>query len=94
MIHDYSRFVPLTEAIRMTFSGEYPCEICKAIAEKKESDQFQLCGLEKYEKKFFPPVFVAPKEPAASPLRYPLEDAFFHSRTETPPVPPPRFILA
>ena len=39
MIRDYSQMVPLAQAMKMTFSGDYPCAICKALAEKKNSDQ-------------------------------------------------------
>ncbi len=39
MIREYSEVVPLAQAVQMTLSGEYPCVMCKAIAEKKSSEQ-------------------------------------------------------
>lgn len=43
MIHDYSEDRSIAEAAEMTFSGEYPCEMCRRIAEAKaqtsEGDQ-------------------------------------------------------
>jgi hypothetical protein len=35
MIREYSEMVPLTQAVQMTFSGRYPCAICKAIAQER-----------------------------------------------------------
>jgi hypothetical protein len=90
MIHDYAQLVPFTEAVSMTFSGKYPCEICKAIAEKQQAETDQICSLDKYDKKFTPPLAIALAPPAASPLRYADYRSFFDSRTEVPPLPPPR----
>ncbi|MFT6864958.1 MAG: hypothetical protein ACJAVK_003530 [Akkermansiaceae bacterium] len=35
MIHDYSSERAISEAANMTFSGEYPCEMCLRLAEAK-----------------------------------------------------------
>ena len=91
MIHQYSQVVPLAEAVSMTFSGKYPCALCKAIAEKKESERLRLCAMEKYEKKFFSPVSLPSTELVASPIQYPDFLISFKARTEPPPTPPPRF---
>jgi hypothetical protein len=56
MIREYSEMVPLAQAVQMTFSGQYPCPICKAIAEKKSSEQQKSLALDKYEKKFVLPL--------------------------------------
>jgi hypothetical protein len=93
MLHDYAQMVPFTEAVGMTFSGQYPCEICKAIAEKKQSENEKICSLEKYDKKFFPPVAVALAHPDAAPLQYPVYLSSLQSRAEPPPTPPPRPVL-
>lgn len=94
MIHDYSQVVPFTDAVCMTLSGHYPCAICKAIAEKKQSENLALCSIEKYEKKFFPPVSVAPVDPPAVVLEYADHTHFLRVRTEPPLTPPPRSILS
>ena len=91
MIHQYSQVVPLAEAVSMTFSGKYPCALCKAIAEKKESERLQLCAVEKYEKKFFSPVVVPRTDLLVVPLQYPDYLISLQIRTEPPPTPPPRF---
>jgi hypothetical protein len=93
MLHDYSQMVPFTEAVGMTFSGKYPCEICKALAEKKQSENDKICSLEKVEKKFFPPVAVTLARLDSAPLQYPGYLNSLQFRTEPPPTPPPRQAL-
>ena len=93
MLHDYSQMVPFAEAVDMTFSGKYPCPICKAIAEKKQSENEKICSLEKVEKKFFPPVAIALARPDAVSFRYADYLSSFQTRTEPPPTPPPRQAL-
>ncbi len=90
MLHEYSQVVPFSEAVSMTFSGQYPCEMCKAIADKKNSEQQKSFAFQKYDKKFFPPLALAVAPPGDAPLQYPDRATIFQSRTETPPTPPPR----
>jgi len=94
MLHDYAQMVPFTEAVAMTFSGQYPCEICKAIAEKKQSENDKICSLEKVEKKFFPPVAIAPAQPLVASFQYADYLSSLQTRSEPPPTPPPRQALA
>jgi len=90
MIHEYAQVVPLPEAIGMTFSGQYPCSLCKAIAAKKESERLQFCTVEKYEKKFQPLFSMVPIDLLVSSVQYPEFSNSFQIRTEPPPTPPPR----
>jgi hypothetical protein len=94
MVHDYSQMVPFTEAVSMTFSGKYPCEICKALAEKQQSADNAMCSFEKFEKKFFPPVSIQPTTPVSVAVQYGEFVNSFSSRTDSPPTPPPRRALA
>ncbi len=94
MVHDYAQVVPLGEAVSMTFSGQYPCEICKAIAEKKNSDTQKALVLDKYEKKFFPPVAITLVPPAIASIQFPREVTSLQFRADPPPTPPPRRALA
>jgi hypothetical protein len=94
MIHDYSQMVPFKEAVTMTFSGKYPCSICKAIAEKKNSDQQKALSLDKYDKKFISPSAVAIVNPSNSVFQYPAFLSSLKSRIDTPPSPPPRRVLS
>jgi hypothetical protein len=90
MIHQYSKIVPLGEAVSMTLSGRYPCALCKAIAEKKEAERLQLLTMEKHEKKFFSPLWEGLPSCAASPVQYPEFVMSWEMRSEAPPTPPPR----
>ena len=91
MIHDYAQTAPLTQAVQMTFSGQYPCSICKAIAEKKNDEQRKSLTLEKYEKKFTPPLAIAlSSRTPATPVHYAGYSSSLAGRTEAPPTPPPR----
>ena len=94
MLHEYSQMVPFTEAVSMTFSGQYQCAICKAIAEKNQSENDKLCSLEKYEKKFFPPLADVLARPGSASLVYPGYLNSLQARSEAPPTPPPRQVLA
>ncbi len=94
MIHDYAQVVPLTEAVSMTFSGHYPCEICRAIAEKKaDEDRAKVSSLQKYDTKFLSSVRIVVASPSASPLRYVILFEHLLTRSEPPPTPPPRQAL-
>jgi len=94
MVREYSQFVSVPEAVSMTLSGQYPCAICKAIAEKKAAERNQICAMEKYAKKFSPPASVAAGDLPALRLDYLLFTEYFQVRPETPPTPPPRFALS
>jgi hypothetical protein len=94
MIHDYSQTASFTEAVSMTLSGHYPCEICKAIAEKKQAENGKICSLEKFDKNFVPPLAVELPLPAIAPLQYASDPYSLQFRTEPPPTPPPRPALA
>ncbi len=91
MIREYSEVVPLSDAVKMTFSGEYPCEMCKAIAETERCDTGKVFTFEKHQKKLSPQIFVL-DQPAPRSCRpdFVLYREFFQTRSEAPPTPPPR----
>jgi hypothetical protein len=93
MIREYSQMVPFTQAVGMTFSGQYPCAICKAIAEKNSSEQQKILTLEKYDKKFCLPTEVAAAPPIVCSFQYRDWRGFLQPRSESPPTPPPRLVL-
>ena len=93
MIREYSEMVPLTQAVQMTFSGQYPCAICKAIAERKSTEQQKELTLLKYDKSCPLLVAVALERPEIAVVIH-LDPTFaFSSRVESPPTPPPRDVL-
>jgi len=94
MIHDYSQMVPFTEAVGMTFSGKYPCAMCKALAEKKQQQNDKIASVDKDAKKFFARATDEVESPLATALHYPDFRNALQTRAEAPPSPPPRSALA
>lgn len=91
MIREYSQMVPLTQAVQMTFSGQYPCALCKVIAQKEQSQNLKIATLQKQEKKrLSAEVIVAPLQPSVSPQTFLVRPEFLQARSEAPPTPPPR----
>jgi len=91
MIREYSEMAPFTQAVQMTFSGQYPCPICKAIAEKKQEENTKLAVTFSHEKKLFSPgLAVAARSTTFSPQTFVVREQFLQTRSEAPPTPPPR----
>ena len=92
MIRENSEMVPLSQAVEMTFSGQYPCELCKAIAEKKQEENTKFATAFKHEKKVLPPgVEVKTRSASVTPQVFVTPHSLFQTRSEAPPTPPPRF---
>jgi hypothetical protein len=90
MVRDYSNMVPFSQAVEMTLSGKYPCALCHLIAERKNSENDKLATIEKQEKIFSSSLIAAvPIQPGV--VRYFFSgDNFLRTRSEPPPLPPPR----
>ena len=39
MVQDYSKNAPITEALQKTFSGDFPCIMCKKIANEQQKEE-------------------------------------------------------
>jgi hypothetical protein len=91
MIREYSQMVPFSQAVEMTLSGQYPCSICKAIAEKQRDENAKMASLDKLEKKALSPGFAwrQPERPADI-FHFAAHSQFLVTRSDAPPVPPPR----
>jgi hypothetical protein len=86
----YSQSDSLPMALKKTFGGEHPCDLCKFVAEGKKSEKREV--LSKLETKLdflCPGSWVALLAPELAPLR-PMEPPRPASRNEAPPGPPPR----
>jgi hypothetical protein len=94
MIHDYSQMVPFTEAVSMTFSGQYPCAICKAISEKQQQENDKICSFEKFEKKLVSSISRTVPPAQIAGCAYAAFSSPFDVRIESPPTPPPRLALS
>ncbi len=90
MIREYAQVVPLTQAVQMTLSGEYPCEICKALADKKAAEQQKAFTFDKYDKGCPLPVTVGLIAPKIDETDHPDRLVACPVRSEIPPTPPPR----
>ncbi len=95
MFHDYSQVMPATQAIKLTFSGEAPCDYCHLAESGREAAREQLpvnAALGADTERI---LFVADCAPiilvAAPDSAWPgVANDFGHLRTESVPVPPPR----
>jgi hypothetical protein len=92
MIREYSQMVPLATAVQMTFSGHYPCALCKALAQKNQSeDNNKIAALVSHEKKLLPAALVmSVPETDNSPLVFRTAQPRLETRSDSPPTPPPR----
>jgi hypothetical protein len=92
MIREYSQVVPVSQAVSMTLSGQYPCAMCHLLAEK-ENQHSQMVALEKVEK-FLPPREGAMLKIVSASMEYAEFSRPLFGRTEAPPTPPPRLALS
>jgi hypothetical protein len=90
MVSEFSEYTPLVQAVKMAVSGQYPCKMCKVIAEKKqqeEQSQYKLPTI----KKDFVSLQPAPlTQPAFTHLVYPVVQMHFAACGGQPITPPPR----
>jgi hypothetical protein len=90
MIREYSAVVPVAQAVEMTFSGHFPCSLCKAIASRKSSDQQKALALEKYDKKFVLPGETSAYASPSLEVIYSSPAVVLRDRNIVPWLPPPR----
>ena len=90
MLADNLQTESLHDAVTKTFDGYHPCNLCKAIATAKKSEQKKQISFEKL-KLEFPPVheslvLIAPSRPDL----FPRLNSTAESIRLKPPTPPPR----
>lgn len=94
MVHEYSQYVSVAEAVEMTLSGEAPCSMCKKIAEAKHQEE-KAPAIFKSDKKAEGYAFASARllpEPPHVDFSYRFPRSSSHeARTEQPPVPVPIF---
>lgn len=92
MVIDYSKAAPVLVAVSKTFDGKHPCKLCKLVKKGKASDSKREAIKVKTKIDFWMPL-----READAPTLDVVSSAFFapasafHSRSDSPPVPPPRF---
>jgi hypothetical protein len=90
MLADNLRTRSLSESVTRTFDGDYPCPLCRAIAERKKSEK-KTEVLSSSQKLEFPPLaegLVLIQPPHS--LLPPQLDSFTGLPRVKPPLPPPR----
>lgn len=90
MVVNFSQDAPIGEALAKTFSGTYPCDLCKAVNEGKASEQKQ--DISKSVAKLDLACFAGDallNPPPPFPRITGTSDPF-SSRTYAPPTPPPK----
>jgi hypothetical protein len=94
MLANNLRTQTLSEAMTRTFDGQYPCPLCRAIAEAKKSEK-KSAILSASQKLEFPPLTegIALLPPPGSFLGSQVQSLAGLIR-EKPPLPPPRPSLA
>ncbi len=99
MVLDYSRVHGLQKGVEETFDGKHPCPMCKKVAEgvHKEStqpDKQQQQASKADKKSATCTAQVAALHPRGIPIQplLPRDLIGFNTRSETPPVPPPKRI--
>ena len=86
----YSQNASLKEALKKTFDGKHPCNLCKVVQEGKKSERKN--DVQKSDNKldffcFNELLTLESPAPFSCPISKP---AFLFHRTESPPSPPPR----
>lgn len=93
MFIGFAQKAPLAEAVKKTFDGEHPCALCKLVAEgsqhdREHDDKAPARVVKKLDAILFATAAI-PKRPLVD-LTFTPELRRADSRTEPPPVPPPR----
>jgi hypothetical protein len=92
MLINYSRSDSFAEAVTKTFDGNHPCKLCKVVEEGRQAEKKQEATKTETKLELALVAESARLEPPPAfsfALNLPLAAA---SRSETPPVPPPRAV--
>lgn len=89
MLADNLQSRSLHDAVAMTFDGQHPCPLCKAIAAAKKSEQKNQISFER-QKLEFPPIQEGLILTAPLPVEIPSPNTYSESVPQKPPTPPPR----
>ena len=90
MVAEFSENVPVAEAVQMAVSGEYPCQMCKAISEKKHEEKQQQAKLPDFKKDFLTSSASFQIYRLSATWVYPPAVEFPLMISAVPPTPPPK----
>ena len=91
MVVDYAKEAPIAVAIARTFDGKHPCNICKFVKQGKETEKSQEAIKVKTKLDLWIPISqVTLPEANLAFVDFVPFDSLPLTRTDSPPVPPPR----
>jgi hypothetical protein len=90
MLVTYTQKASFPEAVKKTFDGEHPCDLCKAVqtGQSREKKQDFVASALKWDAVLSAIVTLRP--PAAEPWHYSRARSALNARVNAPPTPPPR----
>jgi hypothetical protein len=90
MLVDYSKRVPLREAIAQTFDGAHPCSLCHVVSTGKNSEKKSDLQSPASKIDMICVALGIRLLPPITPFEYPGSNFSPFERRASPPVPPPR----
>jgi hypothetical protein len=94
MIATYSKTTSLTEALKETFDGQHPCDLCKSIEKAKQTEKKPETVAVNLKQDYFceinSVIILTPPLHSWSQTEL-VQDS--HLLSEPPPTPPPRSLL-
>jgi len=94
MIIDYSKRVPLRQAITQTFDGAHPCSLCHAVNTGKNSDKKSDLQSPAPKIDMIYVAYAIRLIPPFKLFQYALDNFSFSDIRQSPLVPPPRSLLS
>jgi hypothetical protein len=92
MLADNARVAPLSTALEKTFDGKHPCALCKKIAEGRQSEKKSDVQTELKKLDFLNQQLAFMLNSPAHFILTGQSNDLALSLSQTPPVPPPRFL--
>jgi hypothetical protein len=86
----YSKDASLSVALKKTFDGQHPCQLCKAVAEGKQAEKKKEARKLEIKLDFWSPDGLAGFLPLTPDPVLPGQLNPRRARSESPPTPPPR----
>jgi hypothetical protein len=93
MLVSYTQEASFPEAVKKTFDGEHPCNLCKAVQSGKSQEKKQEFVVSALKWDAVLTGIVTLRPPVAEPWQYPGSMAALNARADGPATPPPRAIF-
>ena len=93
MLVSYTQKASFPEAVKKTFDGEHPCDLCKAVQTGQSHEKKQEFVVSALKWDAVLTAIISLRPPAAEPWQYPRTISATNARVDGPPTPPPRAII-